>query len=59
MHPQKDFQGGLSQIKNRVIKELATAAGAQKCYVWVGRTLKEIEMISLDLLSQDEQTNIE
>ena len=59
MHPQKDFQGGLSQIEERAIKELAEAAGARQCHVWVGRQLKDVEMISLNFLRQENQTNME
>jgi len=53
MHPKRDFQGGLSQIEDRAIRELAEASGAQKCYVWVGRRLKDLEMISLNFPTQD------
>jgi len=55
MHPKRDLQGGLSRIEERAIKELAEAAGARKCYVWVGRRLKDIEMISLTFPTQDYQ----
>ncbi|NDY72834.1 hypothetical protein DO021_15135 [Desulfobacter hydrogenophilus] len=59
MHPKKDLQGGLSQIEGKAIKELATVVGAQKCYVWVGRELKDVEMISLNFPPQDGPINIE
>ncbi|MCP4346496.1 MAG: rod shape-determining protein [Desulfobacterales bacterium] len=59
MHPKGNLKGGLSQIEDRAIKELATASGAQKCYVWVGRRLKEIEMISLNFPTQDDQSILE
>ncbi|MBI9092949.1 MAG: rod shape-determining protein [Desulfobacterium sp.] len=54
MHPKRDLQGGLSQIEDRAIKELAEAAGARKCYVWVGRRLKDVEIISLKFLTQND-----
>jgi len=57
MHPKGDLRGGLSQIENRAMKELATAAGAQKCYVWIGRPLRDIEMTSLNFPTQEDQTN--
>nr|WP_321402393.1 rod shape-determining protein [uncultured Desulfobacter sp.] len=59
MHPKKNLLGGLSQIENRAIKELAEAAGARECYVWVGRQLKDVEMISLNFLRQENQDNME
>ncbi len=59
MHPKKNLQGGLSQIEDRALKELAEAAGARQCYVWVGHQLKDVEMISLNFLPQENQTNME
>ncbi len=59
MHPKGDLKEGLSQIEDRAIKELATAAGAQKCYVWVGRRLKDVEMISLNFPTQNDPIVLE
>lgn len=49
MHPTDELEGGLSEIERHAIRELAVAAGARKVFVWVGQTLKDVELISLNI----------
>jgi rod shape-determining protein MreB len=39
MHPIELTSGGLSQVEERVLHELALGAGASKAVVWVGAVL--------------------
>ena len=41
MHPIEKIDGGLSQVEDRVLKDLAIVAGAQKVVVWVGDELTD------------------
>jgi hypothetical protein len=44
MHPLDTLQGGLTQIEERVLRELALGAGASKVVVWVGAPLTDAEV---------------
>jgi len=44
MHPTEIVTGGLSQVEERVLHELALGAGAGKVVVWVGRELNDDEV---------------
>jgi hypothetical protein len=37
-------EGGLSEVEERVLKEVAIGAGASKVVVWVGRELSDGEV---------------
>lgn len=52
MHPNGNLDGGLSQIEDRALKELASSIGAQKSYVWTGRNLKDVELVALNFPDQ-------
>ena len=41
MHPTELTSGGLSQVEERVLHELALGSGASKAVVWVGTTLTD------------------
>ena len=47
VHPKGNLEGGLSTIEDRALKELASAAGARKSYIWIGQKLEDAELISL------------
>jgi hypothetical protein len=47
VHPMEMVDGGLSQIEERVFKELAAGAGARKVVLWLGHELSDHEIISL------------
>jgi rod shape-determining protein MreB and related proteins len=44
MHPLEMVEGGLSQIEDRVLQELALGGGAKKCVVWIGAELSDAEV---------------
>lgn len=43
IHPLEKIEGGLSEVEDRVFKELAAGAGARKVTVWVGHELSDKE----------------
>jgi len=45
IQPMDKTEGGLSQVEERILKELATGAGARKTSVWVGHELSDNEVI--------------
>ncbi|MES9814134.1 MAG: 1-pyrroline-5-carboxylate dehydrogenase [Candidatus Thiodiazotropha sp.] len=45
IHPLEMIEGGLSEVEERVLKEVATGAGASKVIVWVGHELSDHEVI--------------
>ncbi len=47
VHPQAMVEGGLSQIEDRILKELGLGAGAKKVVVWVGAALSASEVSRL------------
>jgi hypothetical protein len=44
MHPLEMLEGGLSEIEQRILKEIAIGAGAMKAEVWVGPPLTDGEV---------------
>jgi rod shape-determining protein MreB len=38
------IDGGLSQVEDRVLKDLALSLGAQKVVVWIGHELSDNEV---------------
>jgi len=45
IQPLEMIEGGLSQVEERVLKELAVCAGARKVVVWVGQELSDQEVV--------------
>ena len=46
MHPLEKNEGGLSQIEERLLQELAIGAGASRVVVWQGAALDDAEAIA-------------
>ena len=44
MHPLAMVEGGLSEIEERTLQEVAIGAGAGKAIVWVGHELSDAEV---------------
>jgi rod shape-determining protein MreB len=44
VHPMDKLEGGLTQIEDRVFRELAAGAGASKAVVWAGAPLSDAEV---------------
>ncbi len=55
MHPIEKVEGGLSQVEERVIKDLAVLAGAQKGVLWLGHELNDKEV--LQKINQNQEMN--
>lgn len=47
IHPQEMVEGGLSEVEDRLFRELALGAGARKVVLWTGRELRPEEVIDL------------
>lgn len=45
IHPMDKTNGGLSQVEERVLQEVAAGAGARKAYIWVGHELSKEEVL--------------
>lgn len=45
MHPIEKIDGGLSQVEERVLKDLAIIIGAQKVVLWVGNELTDEDVL--------------
>lgn len=45
IQPMEMIEGGLSQIEERILNELALGAGAYKVVLWVGRELADNEAL--------------
>jgi hypothetical protein len=43
IHPLEKVEGGLSEVEERIFRELAAGAGARKVVVWLGRELSDAE----------------
>ena len=43
IHPIEKVEGGLSEVEERVFRELAASAGARKVVVWTGPELSDAE----------------
>jgi rod shape-determining protein MreB len=46
MHPQREPDGGFTQIEIRALHEMAMGAGASRVVVWQGRGLSDQELLS-------------
>jgi len=46
MHPKYLCEGGLSQVEERVLKELAFSSGAMKVYIWEGADLTAKQLLN-------------
>ena len=46
MHPMEKTEQGLSEVEERVFKELALGGGARKSVVWVGSELMDREVMA-------------
>jgi len=44
IHPLEMVEGGLSEIEERIYREVAIGAGASKVVVWVGHELNDSEV---------------
>ena len=44
IHPMERIEGGLSQIEERALRELAIGAGATRVVVWVGDPLDDSQV---------------
>jgi hypothetical protein len=44
MHPLERIEGGLSQVEERVLEELAASAGSRRTVVWVGESLSDADV---------------
>ena len=47
VHPMEKTENGLSEVEDRVLRELAAGAGARKVIVWVGSDLSDTEVSKL------------
>lgn len=47
IQPTSMTEGGLSQVEERVLLELAASSGARKAKVWVGHQLTDDEVVEL------------
>ncbi|MEW6647528.1 MAG: 1-pyrroline-5-carboxylate dehydrogenase [Pseudomonadota bacterium] len=43
IHPLEKVEGGLSEVEERIFRELAAGAGARKVVLWLGRELSDAE----------------
>lgn len=46
IHPTERLEGGLTQVEERVLHELAIGSGASKVVVWVGPVLSDAEVVA-------------
>jgi rod shape-determining protein MreB and related proteins len=44
IHPLEMVEGGLSEVEERIFREVAISAGASKVIVWVGKDLNDAEV---------------
>ena len=44
IHPMERIEGGLSQIEERALHELAIGAGAMRVVVWIGDPLDDLQV---------------
>ena len=47
IHPTSMIEGGLSDVEERVLRELAAAVGARAVFVWVGKELSNEDVMQL------------
>jgi hypothetical protein len=46
VHPLEKVEGGLSQIEERVLRELALGSGARSVVLWTGNPLSDQEVLN-------------
>jgi len=46
IQPMDKLAGGLSEVEERILKELAADAGARKTIVWIGHELTDQEILA-------------
>jgi len=44
MHPREMVEGGLSEVEERVLRELGLSAGARRVEIWIGEDLHDDEI---------------
>jgi len=49
IHPMEMIDGGLSQVEERALIELATGAGARKVVLWIGHELSDQEVVNTSI----------
>lgn len=49
MHPLGDYEGGLTQVELRALRELAMGAGASEVVVWIGPPLTDTDLLAPEL----------
>lgn len=47
IHPQEMVEGGLSEVEERLFRELALGAGARKAVLWTGQELRSDQVMDL------------
>ena len=47
MHPLENFDNPLSEVEDRVLKELAFNAGAREVKIWIGQELTDDEALKV------------
>lgn len=52
VHPTEMVDGGLSEIEERVYRELAMGAGARRVFVHIGRRLTDAEVVAVSQTKQ-------
>ena len=55
IHPMEMVEGGLSEVEERALRELAKSAGARRVFVHIGAPLSDSEVLAL---SQDKQRSV-
>lgn len=45
IHPLEMIEGGLSEVEERALQEVARGAGARRAFVWVGHELSDAEVV--------------
>ncbi|HCU53879.1 MAG TPA: 1-pyrroline-5-carboxylate dehydrogenase [Gammaproteobacteria bacterium] len=45
IQPMEKIEGGLAEVEERALRELALAAGARQAIVWVGHELSDTEVV--------------
>lgn len=46
VHPTELVEGGLSEIEDRILLELAATIGARRVFVWLGNELSDQEVLN-------------
>jgi rod shape-determining protein MreB and related proteins len=56
MHPLERLEGGLSQVEERVLEELAAGVGSRRTVVWVGEALSDDDVRAMLSTSSRKRT---